>query len=112
MLDGGKLYEAKLLGQMDYTYAPISVIVFIPFALMSFDAARIVWSIVGWAAVVGLLGETLRLPDWARNTSPLRAVGNLPVDDPDAWVLVGMAVIAAVLVLASQAAFTRRDVLG
>lgn len=45
VLDGGKLYEAKLLGQMDYTYAPISVIVFIPFALMSFDAARIVWSI-------------------------------------------------------------------
>ncbi|WP_050949968.1 glycosyltransferase 87 family protein [Gordonia effusa] len=45
VLDGGNLYEAKLLGQMDYTYAPISMIVFIPFALMSFEAARIVWSV-------------------------------------------------------------------
>lgn len=45
VLDGGNLYEAKLLGQMDYTYAPISVLVFIPFALMTFDAARIVWTV-------------------------------------------------------------------
>lgn len=45
VLDGGNLYEAKLLGQMDYTYAPISVLVFIPFAVMSFDAARVVWTV-------------------------------------------------------------------
>ena len=44
VLDGGSLYDAKLLGQMDYTYAPISAIIFIPFALMSFEAARIVWT--------------------------------------------------------------------
>ncbi|MGW0454641.1 glycosyltransferase 87 family protein [Gordonia sputi] len=44
VLDGGSLYDAKLLGQMDYTYAPISAIIFIPFALMSFEVARIVWT--------------------------------------------------------------------
>lgn len=43
VLDGNRLYEAKLVGVMDYTYAPASVIVFIPFALMSLEAARIVW---------------------------------------------------------------------
>ncbi|WHU50137.1 glycosyltransferase 87 family protein [Gordonia sp. L191] len=43
--DGGSLYDAKLLGQMDYTYAPVSVIVLMPFAWMSFEAARIVWSV-------------------------------------------------------------------
>ncbi|GAA1482438.1 glycosyltransferase 87 family protein [Gordonia sinesedis] len=44
VLDGGSLYDAKLLGQMDYTYAPISVPIFVPFAWMSFEAARIVWT--------------------------------------------------------------------
>ncbi|WP_244882932.1 glycosyltransferase 87 family protein [Gordonia desulfuricans] len=43
--DGGSLYDAKLLGQMDYTYAPISVLVLMPFAFMSFEVARIVWSV-------------------------------------------------------------------
>lgn len=44
VLDGGSLYDAKLLGQMDYTYAPISILVFIPFAWVSFEAARIIWT--------------------------------------------------------------------
>lgn len=43
VLDGGSLYDAKLLGQMDYTYAPISIPFFVPFAWMSFEVARIVW---------------------------------------------------------------------
>ncbi|GGF19625.1 glycosyltransferase 87 family protein [Williamsia phyllosphaerae] len=44
VLDGGRLYDAKLLGHLDYTYAPISVVLFTPFAWMPFLAARIVWS--------------------------------------------------------------------
>ncbi|GAB09140.1 putative glycosyltransferase [Gordonia araii NBRC 100433] len=43
VLDGEKLYEAKLLGQMDYTYTPFSIIGFIPFAWMPMGAARVVW---------------------------------------------------------------------
>ncbi len=43
VLDGNRLYDAKLVGVMDYTYAPASVVVFIPFALMSLEAARVVW---------------------------------------------------------------------
>lgn len=45
VLDGGSLYDAKLLGQMDYTYAPISILIFIPFAWVPFGAARIIWTV-------------------------------------------------------------------
>ncbi len=45
VIDGGSLYDAKLLGQMDYTYAPISVILFAPFTWVSFDVARIIWTL-------------------------------------------------------------------
>ncbi|AZG47337.1 glycosyltransferase 87 family protein [Gordonia insulae] len=44
VLDGGRLYEAKLLGQMDYTYAPISILLFAPFTWVSFETARIIWT--------------------------------------------------------------------
>lgn len=43
--DGGDLYGDKFLGQMDYTYAPISIFPFTPFAWMSSSVAAIVWSI-------------------------------------------------------------------
>ncbi|WP_296392179.1 glycosyltransferase 87 family protein, partial [Williamsia sp.] len=46
VLDGDRLYDAKLLGHLDYTYAPISVLLFTPFAWMPFAAARVVWSLL------------------------------------------------------------------
>lgn len=45
VLDGGRLYDAKLLGQMDYTYAPVSILLFIPFAWVPFEAARVIWTV-------------------------------------------------------------------
>jgi alpha-1,2-mannosyltransferase len=45
VLDGHRLYEAKLVGVMDYTYAPASVVLFMPFAAMSLEVARIVWMV-------------------------------------------------------------------
>lgn len=44
VFDGERLYEAKLAGPMDYTYAPISMLFFAPLGLMSFEVARIVWT--------------------------------------------------------------------
>nr|WP_174343997.1 glycosyltransferase 87 family protein [Gordonia soli] len=74
VLDGGNLYDAKLLGQMDYTYAPISIILFTPFTWVSFGAARIIWSAGIFVAlylviIIGFrsLGRQV--------TWPLRAVG-------------------------------------
>lgn len=71
--DGGNLYDAKLLGQMDYTYAPVSVVVLMPFAFMSFELARIVWS----AGIVVALYFVIMLSFAAlgrRATWPLRCL--------------------------------------
>ncbi|MED5803453.1 glycosyltransferase 87 family protein [Gordonia sp. Z-3] len=73
VLDGESLYDAKLLGQMDYTYAPISILLFTPFTWISFEAARIVWSagiVVALYLVIMLSFKSLgRSPTW-----PLRVI--------------------------------------
>lgn len=51
MLDGGDLYDAKLLGQMDFTYAPISVLLFAPFAWMSAGFAHLLWTVALFVAL-------------------------------------------------------------
>ncbi|MGJ0118971.1 glycosyltransferase 87 family protein [Williamsia sp. MIQD14] len=61
VLDGGRLYDAKLLGQMDYTYAPVSVVVFTPFAWMSFLAARIVWTVAIFVALYLVITLSFRV---------------------------------------------------
>ncbi len=69
----------------------------------------LIWAAVGYIAFVAFLGETLKLPDWALNLSPLYAVGTVPVDDVSAqteWVL---AAIAVVLAAAGLIGFRRRD---
>ncbi len=69
----------------------------------------LIWAAVGYVAFVAFLGETLKLPDWAQNLSPLRAVGTVPVDDVSAqaeWVL---AAVAVVLCAAGAVGFRLRD---
>lgn len=60
VLDGHKLYDAKLLGQMDYTYTPFSIIWFVPFALMSELVARFVWIAGILAALYATVMVSLR----------------------------------------------------
>jgi alpha-1,2-mannosyltransferase len=60
VLDGGRLYDAKLLGQMDYTYAPVSVLAFMPFAAVPFLAARIVWTVLIFAALYWVITMAFR----------------------------------------------------
>lgn len=38
------------------------------------------WALLGWAAVVALLADTLRLPEWSRQLSVLEHVGRLPIE--------------------------------
>jgi alpha-1,2-mannosyltransferase len=86
VLDGGKLYDVKLLGQMDYTYAPISIPFFIPFALMSFGAARIVWSagiLVALYLVIMLSFRVLgRRPTWQLRVIALSLVAIVMLLEP------------------------------
>ncbi|MFD1719703.1 ABC transporter permease [Georgenia deserti] len=67
------------------------------------------WLLVGWIAVVGFLAETLRIPDWARELSPLHLVGTLPQDDADLLAVAGLAVAAVILAAGSILLFGRRD---
>ena len=71
--------------------------------------ARLGWVVLAWAGIVGLLAETLRLPGWARDLSPLHAVGTLPIDAPDVTATVGLGALAVVLGAAAPALAARRD---
>lgn len=55
VLDGHDLYRVKLLGQMDFTYAPISIPFLIPFAVMSAGVAHILWSVGVLLATYGVI---------------------------------------------------------
>ncbi|MFZ2510399.1 MAG: glycosyltransferase 87 family protein [Gordonia sp. (in: high G+C Gram-positive bacteria)] len=55
VLDGENLYRVKLLGQMDFTYAPISIPFFIPFALLPAATAHGLWTIGIFTALYGVI---------------------------------------------------------
>ena len=71
--------------------------------------AGLVWLLVGWIVLVGFLAETLRIPDWARDLSPLHLVGDLPQEDPALAAVLGLAAAAVVAFAASALAIGRRD---
>lgn len=60
VLDGDNLYRTKLLGQMDFTYAPISIPFFIPFALLPAGVAHALWTIGIFLALYGVIMLGLR----------------------------------------------------
>ncbi|GAA3635015.1 ABC transporter membrane-spanning protein [Microbacterium awajiense] len=87
----------------------VSGLAFALFALLPRSSA-VIWLAVGYMVAVSFLGNTLSLPDWALNLSPLYAVGNLPSDDVSAgaeWILLA---IAVVLIAVGFIGFRRRDV--
>lgn len=90
---------------------PVVVIVVVAAAMQAVGPriAALAWSLVGWGAVVGMLAETMRLPSWARNLSPLYAVGQVPVDSPDRVALGVMGVLVVVLAVGGLLRFGRRD---
>lgn len=71
--------------------------------------SALAWAMVAWIALVGFLAETLRLPGWARDLSPLHLVGSLPREDLDVAATTGLALGVLVLLLVSLQAFRRRD---
>ena len=71
--------------------------------------AALGWAVVGWASVVAMLGDTLRLPAWARDLSPLEHTGRVPLVTPDAAALALLSVLAVVTAAAAGVRFARRD---
>ncbi|WP_134324196.1 ABC transporter permease [Cumulibacter soli] len=69
------------------------------------------WVLVGWAAVVGLLGGALDLPSSVSNLSPVFAVGNVPLEPANTLALVVLGAGAALFVALGSVRFARRDLL-
>lgn len=67
------------------------------------------WLPVGWALLVGLLGEAVRLPHWSRNLSPFELVGRVPVDALDKTAWSWLAVAAVGVMVASTLRFGSRS---
>lgn len=72
------------------------------------------WSLVSWVGVllvvvVGLFGEILNLPSWARGFSPLYHVPAIPAVDLAVTPLLVLSGIAVVLVVTGLYGITRRD---
>ncbi len=73
-------------------------------------ATGVLWVVIGYVALVEMLGETLSLPDWARSLSPLHAIGRLPIEPADGAAAAWMSALAVLLVVAALVGFRRRDV--
>jgi len=67
------------------------------------------WTVLAVAALLALLGPSLRLPQWLMDLSPFTHVPRLPGGTFSAAPLVWLAVAAAGLTAAGLAAFSRRD---
>jgi ABC-2 type transport system permease protein len=72
-------------------------------------AAAVAWALLGYVAVVTLLGDSLDLPGWARSASPLYHTPQAPLDDVTAVPLLVMTVVAVAAVAAGLAGLSRRD---
>ncbi|MCF4123194.1 hypothetical protein L1785_19680 [Antribacter sp. KLBMP9083] len=73
-------------------------------------ATPVLWALFGYMFVVGLFGELLGLPDWARGISPFWWVPNTLVQDVEVADVVGLCAVAVVLFAVAFAGFRRRDV--
>lgn len=110
VLDDGEAMSAA--GELAAGYAVpvvfVSALAAAPRALGSGWWA-LAWLLVGWIAVVGFLAETLRVPDWARDLSPVHLVGTLPQEDADLVAVGALAAGGVALLVLSVALFRRRD---
>ncbi len=73
------------------------------------------WLGVGWGAfvfvaVIATLADTLRLPEWSRQLSPLEWVGRTPLEPADLWSLALALALAIGSIAAAVRGFTHRDI--
>jgi len=68
------------------------------------------WAALGLAALLVLLGPTLRLAQWVQDISPFTHVPKLPGGTVSAAPLIWLSVIAVALAAAGLAGLRRRDI--
>ena len=76
---------------------------------MSSRLVMLAWVIFLWAAIVAMLADTLQLPDWLRNLSPLQHTGRVPVADLNFTAVVVMFLLTVTLLAFSTVWLRRRD---
>lgn len=110
VLDDGEAMSTAVGLALGYA-VPVLTVATIAAALRALGGrwAGLAWLLVGWIAAVGFLAETLRLPGWARDISPMHLVGTLPQEDPDLMAISVLAALALVLLALSAVLFRRRD---
>lgn len=92
--------------------APAALVTAMGLALFAVSAklTAVGWVVPLWALLVALLGETLQLPGWARDLSPIEWLGQLPIESLDWaiwWATIGA---GALLVLAALPRLATRDI--
>lgn len=68
------------------------------------------WAALAVAAVVGLLGELLRLPGWARAISPFHHLPAVPAEGASVAAPLAVVAVAATLMAIGMLALQRRDI--
>jgi len=73
------------------------------------------WTVLAWvplafAVVVMLFGDLFQLPQWLQDVSPFEHLPMVPAEDFAWGPVIGVAAVAALLSVAGQVAFRRRDV--
>jgi ABC-2 type transport system permease protein len=73
-------------------------------------ASPIAWTLLGYLALVALLGDSFDLPGWARALSPLDHTPQAPLEGVSATPLIVMTILMAATVGIGVAALRRRDI--
>lgn len=108
--DGGEV--VRLVGAT-VAYVPAALVVAsLAIALYAVKPTlqSLAWLVFAYVAVVAVLGDTLQMPEWAMNISPVNWVGKLPLDDLAWWPLLLATVITCGLGSIATVAFRRRDI--
>lgn len=94
----------------DFVTAVLASVAIILLAL-SADArlAAFGWVLFGVVTTIQFLGQTLNLPGWVMNLSPLHHVGQPPIDPASGGAILALGVLAVALAAGSVALFRRRD---
>ncbi len=72
--------------------------------------AQLSWSVVALATVVGLLGDTLRLPQWVRDLSPFEHVPAMPAEGFELLPVAVLTALTVATLAAGAIAIARRDI--
>lgn len=111
-LSVGKLNEIGPLIAAALVWLPaLFVMAAIPVALIGIAPkwAPVVWIAVVYAAIVGILGQTLGMAQWMRDISPFEHTPQLPAQGFDLLPIVIQLAVAAALIAVGTIAIQRRD---